>query len=550
MRLTTLLILLSFIISTKTFSQDLNDFVLKISNPALELNQLNEYVYKHSSTPFQFLSIQKVKGSNDLFTAETSKELSPTTIDFLSNHPGIELCLPNLIAETRNLVPNDEYFGDQWNLNLIGAPEVWSVMTGGLNSSGKKIVVAVIDTDFNINHPDLYDNIYVNETELNGEANSDDDGNGIIDDIHGYDFDLQDPTLIPSGSGHGTSVASVLGAVGNNDLGITGLNWNIEILPLKIKYITQYLEAQEYVRKLRAKYNETNGEEGAFIVSVNASLGFPGITQTWVDELSNKYNELGALGVLNVGSVPNESVNIDQELDITSIPSPYLISVTNTSYTDVKTTNAGYGLVNCDLGAPGGDNIRPIVTLSNDDIDPEQGGTSFASPLVSGTIALLYDQESDYLDEYTNENPAEVALLLKDIIMNSTVPLESLSGKTVSGGRLDLYQSLLDLHQYFQINTLDSQVDYIQPLKIIKIFPSPSIASQEIKIIFAQDGFEALDYSIVDTSGKLVTEGNIPVVPLTENQSMVTLQERLSSGVYILKLGTAEKFVVEKIIVH
>jgi hypothetical protein len=96
---------------------------------------------------------------------------------------------------------------------------------------------------------------------------------------------------------------------------------------------------------------------------------------------------------------------------------------------------------------------------------------------------------------------------------------------------------------------LDSEEDYIQELKIIKIFPSPSIASQEIKIIFAQDSFEALDYIIYEASGKTCKTGNISVVPLTENQSMISLQNRLSPGVYFIKLFNAEMSVVTKIMI-
>lgn len=550
MRSTSLLLYAMFLCATTAFGQESYEYIIKTStsftNNSTDIPAL---IQKNSSSHLQIKRTSPIGISTNLFLFQVDKPLSDIQIHNLNQSNQILGCYPNLKVSTRNTTPNDEFYSDQWNLAQIGAPQLWSVMTGGTNSQGKKIVVAVIDTDFDINHEDLLDNIFINEGEI-PDNGIDDDENNFIDDFRGFDFNNESPTIIAEGSGHGTKVASVLGAIGNNEMGITGLNWEVSILPLRISFLDEYINAQYYVKALRDKYNESNGEEGAFVVAINASLGFTDIPQALIDEVSNTYDDLGSSGILNVGSVPNSNVNIDIDPDITSAESDYLIAVTNTSFTDIKTTNAAYGLQNCDLGAPGGDNIRPILTLDNfNTIADNTGGTSFASPLVAGTIALLYDQESTYLDDETAEDPSGTALLLKDIILNSVLPLESLEGKSTSGGRLDAFQSLLNLHQHFQVNTLESGEDYIQELKIIKIFPSPSIASQEIKIIFAQDGFEALDYIIYEASGKTCKTGTIPVVPLTENQSMITIQNRLSSGVYFLKLFNAEMSVVTKIMI-
>ncbi len=550
MRSTTLIFLFSLANIIYSNAQQSYEYILATKqNSRLNSSSINEIISKQEGKNIQFSHITPISKSQYLFKLEAKKPLTEDQLSALNTIEQFDFCYPNLAVTERNVTPNDDLFGEQWNLNLINAPKVWESMTGGTNSQSKNIVVAVIDTDFDIDHYDLTENIFINIEEI-PDNGIDDDANGFIDDVRGYDFYEEIPSIIPSGSGHGTKVAGVLGAVGNNEVGLTGLNWSISILPLRIKYWDEYIQAQQYIKTLRDKYNASNGEQGAYIVAVNASLGFDGLPLNLIEETSFVYDELGNSGILNVGSVPNENVNIDTNPDITSAESDFLITVTNTSYTDVKTQRAGYGALNCDLGAPGGDITRQIHTLDNfDEIEDISNGTSFSSPLVSGTISLLYNQEISFLDDQASQNPAATALFIKELILQSVKPIESLVGKTVTGGRLDAHSSLLSLHQHFQTLSLDPADNYVQELKILKIFPNPSLASDEIKIIFAHDCFEALDYNIYDAEGKTVSKGEISVEPLTENQSLLTLRNHLSSGVYCLKLFNTKTFVVTKFVI-
>ena len=531
-------------------AQQSYEYILAIKKSSrLNSTAINDIINKQEVKTIQLSQISPIAKSQYLYLIETKTPLTEDQLSILNTIEVFDFCHPNLAASERNVTPNDALFGEQWNLSLINAPKVWESNTGGTNSQSKNIVVAVIDTDFDIDHFDLTENIFINSEEIPNNG-IDDDENGFTDDVRGYDFNEDSPIIIPSGSGHGTKVAGVLGAVGNNETGLTGLNWSVSILPIRIKFLNEYLEAQQYIKNLRDKYNASNGDQGAYVVAVNASVGFPSITQNFIEEISFLYDDLGNSGILNVGSVPNSNVDIDTEPDITSAESDFLITVTNTSYTDVKTQNAAYGALNCDIGAPGGDVIRPIHTLDNfDEIEDISGGTSFACPLVAGTIALLYNQEISFLDDEASQNPSATALLIKDLILQSVKPIESLEGKCVSGGRLDAHSSLLSLHQHFQTLNLNPNDNYVQELKILKIFPNPSLASDEIKIIFAHDCFEALDYNIYDAEGKTVSTGEISVEPLTENQSLLTLRNHLSSGVYCLKLFNTKTFVVTKFVI-
>ncbi len=238
--------------------------------------------------------------------------------------------------------PNDEFFDQQWNLNNTGqtggtpgadisALDAWKYTTGnnGLTALGDEIVVAVIDDGFDLNHEDL------NFTSTTYNA---------------Y-IDSEDPRDIPVAS-HGTHVSGIIGAIGNNTTGIAGVMWNTKILPIAGASLleTTVIAAYDYVLGLRKEYNNTNGQQGKFIVATNSSFGVdfgdPDNLELWCAA----YDSLGVHGILNVVATMNLYVNVDEVGDVpTTCPSPYLISVTNTDHNDILT--AAYGLTTIDLGA-------------------------------------------------------------------------------------------------------------------------------------------------------------------------------------------------------
>ena len=139
-------------------------------------------------------------------------------VEYAEFNPIISICA----------TPNDPSYGEQWSLAKIHAPEAWDTCHGG-----NEVVVAVIDTGVDYNHRDLQGNLWVNEAELNGVPGVDDDGNGYVDDIHGYNFAYNNSDPIDD-HGHGTHVTGIVAAAGNNDLDVAGVCWNARIMAIKI----------------------------------------------------------------------------------------------------------------------------------------------------------------------------------------------------------------------------------------------------------------------------------------------------------------------------
>jgi len=213
----------------------------------------------------------------------------------------------NHILKDRGTIPNDPDIGQQWHwINNgqsggtsdadVDADLAWDLTTGGVTANGDTIVVAVIDSGADFDHPDLITNYWRNRGEIQDNG-IDDDGNGYIDDYLGWN-DIQDNDNIPVGS-HGTQVAGMIGAIGDNYTKGTGINWNVKIMNIIRKDLTEagVISAYTYALTQRELYNQTNGSSGAFVVATNSSWGIdngnPNNTPLWCDF----YNTLGASGI-------------------------------------------------------------------------------------------------------------------------------------------------------------------------------------------------------------------------------------------------------------
>ncbi|MEM6772245.1 MAG: S8 family serine peptidase, partial [Bacteroidota bacterium] len=248
--------------------------------------------------------------------------------------------------------PNDpEYAAEQANLLRVGYDKAWDLTPGGRTMDGQEIVVAILDAGFDTRHRDLRDNLWINTADAFGDG-IDNDGNGYVDDVHGWDM-VNDRFTYPTDA-HGTQVIGILGAKGNNGRGVAGTNWDIKMMLLSINSIADIVEAYGYILEQRQRYNLSGGTEGAFVVATNASFGVEGGTCADFPVWGSMYEALGQAGVLTAASTANRSWDVDRFGDMpTDCTTDFIIGVANLGTTDRLHTSSGFGRESIDLAAPG-----------------------------------------------------------------------------------------------------------------------------------------------------------------------------------------------------
>lgn len=326
---------------------------------------------------------------------------------------------PNYIV-TAAAIPNDPRFPELYGLNNTGqtgglndadidAVEAWDIQTGG------RVVVAVIDTGLDYNHEDIVGNVWVNTGEI---ANNgiDDDNNGYIDDIRGWDFVNNDNNPFDDND-HGTHVSGTIAAVGNNGIGVSGVNWSAQIMPLKFLSArgsgttADAISALDYAVMMGARISNNSWGGGAF-------------SQALFDTIAAAQSA----GHLFVAAAGNDGVNTDVT---PSYPASYdldnIVSVAATDDNDALASFSNFGAVSVDLGAPG----VSILSTTPGNTYSSFSGTSMATPHVSGSAALLL-----------SEDPSLSLVGLKSALLDNVDLLASLAGITVTGGRLNLASSV------------------------------------------------------------------------------------------------------------
>jgi serine protease len=423
--------------------------------PGYELQGMIERLQTYNGQPTGLQSLGLISPPMRIWHLKFDHNAIQNEEDFLHHvwrQPEILVAQFNHHIEERGTVPNDPQFNQQWQWVNTGfgggtadadvdADLAWDITTGGMTANGDEIVVCVVEGGgSNFNHPDLLPNAWINMEEIPGNG-IDDDGNGYVDDIYGWNAS-QNNGNIPAGN-HGTGVSGMIGATGNNGLGVTGINWNVKIMQVSMGGLTEsnVIAAYTYPLVMRKRYNETQGQEGAFVVSVNSSWGInqgnPNNYPLWCAF----YDTLGVHGIISCGATANSNWDVDVVGDMpTACPSEYQISVTATNHNDLRTFSA-YGFNTIHVAAPGGN----IYTTNGTSGYTSTSGTSFASPLTAGLVALLYSAPCSDLADLAITQPAVAATIVRQAILEGVDSIPSLVGVISTGGRVNAYTSLIKI---------------------------------------------------------------------------------------------------------
>ena len=350
-------------------------------------------------------------------------------VRILSRQPGVLIAELDPVLRITDTIPNDPLLPAMWGLlnngqtgGLSGADiratKAWDIFTGNPN-----FVVADVDTGIQLDHPDLAANIWTNPGEIPNN-NKDDDGNGFKDDVHGWDFvnNKKDPI---DDNGHGTHTAGTIGAVGNNGIGVAGVNWSVKIMPLKTFNENGYgtgshmMQALDYAVAMGARVS--NNSWGSAPYPNNYKNAWPSLRKT--------IENARAAGHLVVAAAANSALDADLT---PQFPAAYdldnIISVAAMDHNDNLAWFSNYGLTSVDLGAPG---VAVLSTRPGGNYTYGYG-TSMATPHVTGVAALVWGLHPDWT--YSQ---------VRDAILNTTRPVPALAGKTVTGGVLDAFAAIL-----------------------------------------------------------------------------------------------------------
>lgn len=338
--------------------------------------------------------------------------------------PEVEYAEPNYIYQ-HNATPNDPYFtsGQLWGMNGTYGCQA-SVAWGNNHTGSNTVYVGIIDEGYMYTHADLTANAGTVPGEIAGNG-IDDDGNGYIDDVYGWDFDGNNKTVFDGvGDDHGTHVAGTIGGVGNNGTGVAGVCWSIKLLDAKFLgnrggTTANAVKAVDYFTNLKTR--------GVNIVATNNSWGGGGFSQSLLDAIIRANNA----GVLFIAAAGNSGTNNDTTPSYPSnYDSPNVIAVAAITSAGALASFSQYGATTVDLGAPGAGIYSTVPVKSGKNIASgyaSYNGTSMATPHVTGAAAL-----------YASTHPGATAAQIKAEILSSAVATPSLAGKCATGGRLNV----------------------------------------------------------------------------------------------------------------
>jgi subtilisin family serine protease len=376
-------------------------------------------------------SAMKSANRDEVFLV-SSKLNTLDAIAQLKGHADLEYAEPNFIYN-HHATSNDPSYtsGTLWGMygdattpsNQYGsqAGEAWAAG----NTGSSTVYVGIIDEGYMYTHEDLAANAGTNPGEIAGNG-VDDDNNGYVDDVNGWDFDGNDSSVFDGiDDDHGTHVAGTIGGVGNNGTGIAGVAWNVKLMSGKFLgrrggTTANAIKAVDYFTDLKTRH-------GINLVATSNSWGGGGFSQGLYDAIERA----NSAGILFIAAAGNETNNNDANL---SYPGSYtnsnIIAVASITNSGGLSSFSNYGKTTVDIGAPGSGIYSSVPVRSKGQMVSgyaTYSGTSMATPHVSGGAAL-----------YAASHPGATAAQIKAAILGSAVPTASLNGKCVTGGRLNV----------------------------------------------------------------------------------------------------------------
>ena len=496
-------------------------------NPILISGLLQERSSSFGRSISQYILLPLSEDLNVYHLLVDSLELEEVK-EFLE-YQGITVQYDHLI-EYRN-IPNDAKLGEQYALTMIGAFDAWTHGTGGLDIGNRAPVCAVIDDGFDIYHEDLFNNIYANNDEIPNNG-IDDDDNGFIDDYYGVNisFSHQEHPIRE----HGTNVMGILGAEGDNSIGIAGVTWKTQLMPVSgIRTEGDIIRAYDYLYRMRKKYNETQGDQGAYIVVTNFSGGlenaFAENHQIWC----NMYDLLGSVGILSISAVTNKNIDIDKIGDMpTTCMSRYLIKVSNAD-ANGKRALSGKSKIFVDLSAPGVN----ILTTFTDDQYLNFSGTSAAAPHVAGLASIIYSLECETFYQMTISDPDLAAFTVKNIILGSVVKEPSFRDHTSTGGVLNMNNAIRDFGLLCRGTTGELNIDKV------------TYVNNDVVVDYTTDNDKDHTLYLYNLSGQKMKE--ITFTPVQFGNRVVILPSiHLATGIYVLSIYNQKEFSSQKIFIR
>jgi subtilisin family serine protease len=421
--------------------------------------------------------------------------------------PDVFYVSPNYLVRALD-IPNDPDYPLLWGMNneeQTGGTFDADIDHAELTFQGNgSTVVAIIDTGIDYTHPDLAGNIWTNILEANGAAGTDDDGNGYIDDVHGYDFVNDDGDPMDDHY-HGTHVAGTIGAVANNGIGVAGVSWDVQLMA--VKFLDSGGGGTLENAVLAMQYVIAN-----HVPISNNSWGGGGFFQPLYDAIA----AAGAQGHLFVAAAGNSGVDADFS---PMYPAAYdlenIVSVAATDHNDFLAGFSNYGAVSVDLGAPGVDVYSTMPGGYG-----YLSGTSMATPHVAGVAALVRDL-----------HPTWGYQQIKDVLLSTVDPISALDGITVTGGRLNVVAAATGTPPP---DTTGPRVNATTPSGIV----ATPVSTIRVAFNEAVVNFDASDIaSFTGPGGSIAIISVLPVAGSNGRQYDVAFASQAAEGAYSMEIG-------------